>query len=1545
MVLWAGQGASARDVVSTSFSTNSVDLTAILERFETEKPQFVIQLPPDASGTVSTMTAVAQNFALRHRWAVFSLRNQESVPQDLVVSANWQGLVGSGLYWPRFSRKRILSLQSSPGLPATPLDLNMEDAFAFRINPGETVTYAIEVSGEGLREVVLWKRAAYTSQRQEVATFQGLLLGFALLISIMVVCLFVIRPQWVFPAAALFVWSATGFLALEFGFVRPLEDLFPNIAGLAGKAKASTEALMTVGLLGCILTFVELRKRMVLAAVLVIAAMIAGLGLAGWAWFRPEIVSGVARMGFGASAFAACVIAMTLASQGAVRAKASLFFFAATLVWAAAAFVGIEGLADIASLEYLIKSGLVLVMGVLALILARFAFSRGVIHSRFFEDSGRRALALAGSEQCVWDWQEESGLLYVGPELERALGLEQGLLTRGGLRAWLALIHPADRAGYVSAVEAAVARGRGTFSQEFRLRRADGSYRWYELRARAMPGEHGRALRCIGTLGDITASKRAEESLLFDAVRDRITDLPNRVLFIDRLDREMLHVAGEEDPHLHVLVVDIDRFKNVNDSLGHVAGDALLRTMARRLGTMVSSEDTLARLSGDQFGVITDTTGTDRTAEDFANDICRNLAEPCEIGEREVFLTASVGIASFREETGSAEDFLKDAEIALYEAKRNGKDSVRSFEPAMRDERPELLHLESELRRALQRDEMEVLYQPIMRLEDRELAGFEALIRWRHPKRGLLLPEEFISLAEESGLIEELGGFVLNEAARQLGIWQRAFRPKQPLFMSINVSHAQLLGRNLVDEVRSLLSREDLAEGTLKLEITESMVMENPELSVQVLRRLKQMGVGLACDDFGTGYSSLATLQRLPFDVLKLDKSFLEADPEDDAAEIILQSIIDLGANLQIAVVAEGVESEAQAERLQDMGCDFAQGYLFGEPMTSRKVVDSLGGSALLLRYTTAKTGGFFRRLIKRDKNGMVIPEPELQHEPRQVFRPAAAPTDNVIPPPPPPPAPPQAIAQTPAPASDPAPSPPPPQMVAATEPEPQPEAEPVIPPRSEEATRARAAFAEKLAKRREASRMAPSIAPNMPPPAARPLPARADQLTRISGIDYETARLLSQMNYGTYRKIANMNTMDITLVNDKLGSPGRVEREEWIRQAGEILTGRPPVPAKPATAVQAPPVEPVTLSAPEPAPEAFAGFAATPPLRAEKKEPAPTSRFEARLDQISQSRSNGAEPGQTTPVGPVPSQPNLFASAPEAAPQAPPPAAPAAPPAGTASAANPAPADNLSLIAGIGPTMASDLKGLGIVTFQQLANLSDEEAENVNQQTGFPGRVEREEWREQARELMAGKAPRAKVDREQLAATGAQVPPAPVPEPPVPEAPDDLAKISGIGPTIAKNLNAHGIFTYKQIQALSDAEAEEVDDLIGFPGRVKREQWREQATELMAGKAPRAKVDREAKAAAPAAAAKPEGKKLPAPAPKSPAKIKIAPPSTPDDLTKIKGVGPALARELHSLGFHTFHQLAELSPDEIAQINDQIGFPGRVERENWVGQAKDFGG
>jgi EAL domain-containing protein (putative c-di-GMP-specific phosphodiesterase class I) len=317
----------------------------------------------------------------------------------------------------------------------------------------------------------------------------------------------------------------------------------------------------------------------------------------------------------------------------------------------------------------------------------------------------------------------------------------------------------------------------------------------------------------------------------------------------------------------------------------------------------------------------------------FAETIRRTLRAPITFNDREIFLTASIGLALGDAQPNRTEEVLKDAELAMYHAKRIGGDRIELFKPAMRARKTDRLTLESELRRALEREEITILYQPIVRLEDRSVAGFEALARWDHPKMGRMSPSEFIGIAEEIGLIVDLGLFVLERTARQLSAWQRNVRTREPIFASVNVSSRQLLRHDLIHDLRTVLSRTGLARGTLKLELTESIVMENPEHAAQLLTRLKELGAGLALDDFGTGHSSLSYLQRFPFDTIKIDQSFVRMNNKG-TRPVLLRSIISLAHDLGMDVVAEGAETDSDAVELYQLGCEYAQGYVFGEPMT-----------------------------------------------------------------------------------------------------------------------------------------------------------------------------------------------------------------------------------------------------------------------------------------------------------------------------------------------------------------------------------------------------------------------------------------------------------------------------------------------------------------------------------------------------------------------------------------------------------------------------------
>jgi len=379
-------------------------------------------------------------------------------------------------------------------------------------------------------------------------------------------------------------------------------------------------------------------------------------------------------------------------------------------------------------------------------------------------------------------------------------------------------------------------------------------------------------------------------------------------------------------------------------------------------------------MPGDQFAILYHEMPGGRGVDGFAQALLDTVGRPVKFEDQEYFLTASIGVAQYRPDVQDADKLLKDAAVALYEARRKGMGAVELFNPSMIDDRAELVVLEAELRRAIERNEIEVHYQPIARLADMHLAGFEALVRWRHPSMGLLAPESFISLAEETGMIRDIGRVVLNEAGRQLGIWQRAYRSAEPAFVAVNISSAQLIEPSLLDDVKQIIGREGLLRGSFKIEVTESLVMEYPERAAQILERFRELGVGLSCDDFGTGYSSLSSLRKLPFDTLKVDRSFIASEAQDHRADVILRSIIAMGHDLGLAIVAEGIENQDQVDRLGELGCDFGQGYFIGKPMSAKQVNDAL--AVLPYAQTAGRTAitWLWERAIKDPP-----PEPALR--------------------------------------------------------------------------------------------------------------------------------------------------------------------------------------------------------------------------------------------------------------------------------------------------------------------------------------------------------------------------------------------------------------------------------------------------------------------------------------------------------------------------------------------------------------------------------------
>ena len=637
---------------------------------------------------------------------------------------------------------------------------------------------------------------------------------------------------------------------------------------------------------------------------------------------------------------------MFLALRGQDRALSLVPTWLLLLVWLFGAAITLTGRVPGDVMTFGLTAGLVLLVVLIGFTVTQYAFrSIEPLYGAAPGEQQLRSLAVDGAGAAVWEWNARRDEIKVSPVVEAILGLNAGDLSCKTAD-FAKHMHPADAERFKLLLWSVQERGGGELRIEFRMRHADNSYRWFELEAASVPSPDRRAVRCVGLLREVTESKRAQDRLLHDAVNDSLTGLPNRELFLDRLAIAAKRAALEPLVRPALLFIDLDRFKSVNTSFGLVVGDSLLLTVARRLGRNLGPQDTLGRVGGDQFALLLLSQSDPRELAMLAEQVRRSLRAPIQLAGQEIVLTASIGISLYDGPDEDPAELLREAEIAMYRAKRSGADRIEIFNAEMRSDKDGRVSMESDLRNALEKKQIKLLYQPIFYLPTETLAGFEALMRWEHPRLGTLNPTHFIPVAEESDLIVKLGSYALARAVHEAQRWQQELpRPDAPLFVSVNVSSRQLFKPDLVNEVRHILGRAVIPKGSLCLEITESLVMENPEKATQVLSQLAAAGASLALDDFGTGYSSLSYLNQFTFDTIKVDRSFIQASGQNGAngtGSTILRSIVALSHELGKKVVAEGVETEEDVGFLRSINCEYGQGFFYGEPMSEREVMQLL---------------------------------------------------------------------------------------------------------------------------------------------------------------------------------------------------------------------------------------------------------------------------------------------------------------------------------------------------------------------------------------------------------------------------------------------------------------------------------------------------------------------------------------------------------------------------------------------------------------------------
>ena len=548
-----------------------------------------------------------------------------------------------------------------------------------------------------------------------------------------------------------------------------------------------------------------------------------------------------------------------------------------------------------------------------------------------------------------WEWDIEKDRVYWSVETSRVLALESGATT-ANISRFLERIHPEERPQAQAALKDSVKEGN-TIDSTHRLILDDGSIRYVHILALTRRTADGRGCFVTGTVQDITDRRKAEEKIRYLAYYDALTTLPNRQFFLEQLQRS-LATAQRHSRLLGVLSLDLDQFKRVNDTLGHSLGDDLLVAVSRRLSDCVRSADAvarldfgtdrLARLGGDEFSLLLTDLAQFHDAARVAQRILDQLKMPFQLGEQEVFVTASIGIALFPNDGENSESLVKNADTAMHYAKEQGRNNYQFYGAAMNTTALEKLSLEGQLRKALERQEFILHYQPKVDASDGRVTGVEALVRWNHPELGIVGPNQFISVAEDIGLIIPLGEWVIATACRQLCAWQQ--QGCAPISVAVNIAGSHFRQPSLLSVVADTLRDTGLDPGQLEIELTESMLMDNVEATIAVLRDLKAMGVRLAIDDFGTGYSSLAYLKRFPLDTLKIDRSFIKDTPGDTGDAALTTAIIGMAHSLNLSVVAEGVELQVQFDFLKDRGCDVIQGFLISRPMPPENMLEFING-------------------------------------------------------------------------------------------------------------------------------------------------------------------------------------------------------------------------------------------------------------------------------------------------------------------------------------------------------------------------------------------------------------------------------------------------------------------------------------------------------------------------------------------------------------------------------------------------------------------------
>ncbi|MGE0764997.1 MAG: EAL domain-containing protein [Hyphomicrobiaceae bacterium] len=935
LVLHAGP-AFALKPISLTGDQDRLEVSALGEAYEGRGDTLQIEMAPGADGATARMAVKASTPGTNPNWLAFALTNPTNKVIELWLTADRYTPIGSGVVWPDLDARRISAVTHSAGYAPERVKNDRVDIYRLTIERGQTITYVAELASDRFSRINLWQPIAFEQRQRDRQLFNGIMLGITGLLAVFLTAVFAANHKSIFPMAGLVAWCALALLCVDFGFWHKLFQMKPEDNA---QYRAAAEAALAASLVIFLTAFLRVNLWGGFARTLFVVWIAAQLAIVGVAVLDPRLAATVARLSLALIGGLGFALILVLALRGLDRALALMPTWILFLAWLFGAAVTLTGRM---SGEFAISglvAGLVLILVLIGFTVTQYAFRSA--EPMLGVGQGGQQLRIAAMDRAgvaFWEWNVRRDELRLDHDIEAALGLGPGELP-SGVDEFLAYVHPADRERFRLELLAIRERDGGSVRASIRVRHADSSYRWLEFEGASVPTSDRRNLRCVGLVRDTSDQRRAQERLLHDAVFDSLTSLPNRELFLDRLGGVLQRVRDGLSGQVAVIFVDVDRFRSINASFGIVVGDSIILTVSRRISRILGDEGALARIGGDQFAMFVSGSAPAELAA-FAERLRLSLRSPIRIAGEEIVLTGSIGIALGDGTEDGPRELLRNAEVAMYRAKRQGSDRAEIFSPDMQSERAERLQLERDLAQAIQDRRLTLLYQPIVALSNDELIGFEAVVRWQHPKLGILSPSDVMPLAERADLAARLGAYVLDRALSDIARWQQELpRPEHPLFVTLSISSRQLLSLELVQEVRNARARSVLPAGTVRLEIPESLVMDNPEQATRVLDLLHEAGVELWMERFGTGYSSLAYLGRFPFDAFKIDKALVEWSSQGERDAALVRSVVAIAHELGRKVVGDGVASAEDAAFLRAIGCHYAQGFHYGEAMGEDEIV------------------------------------------------------------------------------------------------------------------------------------------------------------------------------------------------------------------------------------------------------------------------------------------------------------------------------------------------------------------------------------------------------------------------------------------------------------------------------------------------------------------------------------------------------------------------------------------------------------------------------